>query len=117
MLDRPGICWWRPAGHRTFEVSEERCHGLLAEQLGIFFLLKVVDGADLLIGDFLNFLQGSPLIVFGDGVVFEQLLEPVIGVAADRPDLIAPFFSVLVHEARHFLPSIFSQRWNWNPDD
>ena len=61
--------------------------------------------------------SAAPLVVFGDLVFLEQLLQPVVGVAAHLPDGVAALLGVLVHEARHLLAALVGQRRDRNADD
>ena len=72
---------------------------------------------DVLVGDLLHFVEAAPLVVFGDLVVLEQLLQPVVGVAADLADAVAAFFGVLVHELRELLAALLGQRRDRDADD
>src|SRR3546814_5799476 len=48
-----------------------------------FFLCdKLVDFSDMLIGQLLDFVLHAAFVVFGDFLVLDQLLERVVGVAA-----------------------------------
>ena len=60
--------------------------------------------------------SAAPLVVFGDLVVLEQLLQPVVGVAAHLADAVAPLFGVLVHQLRQLLAPLLGQRGNRNAD-
>src|SRR5882757_8461964 len=51
-------------------------------QLGFFGCDHLVDIGDVFVGEFLDLLLRSPLLVFGYGLAFQQLLERMIGVAA-----------------------------------
>src|SRR4051812_31395433 len=65
---------------------------LFSEQIRVLLLLELVHGGDLLVGDLLDFFEAAPFVVFRDGVVLEQLLEAVVGLAPDASDTVAPFF-------------------------
>ena len=67
---------------------------------------------DVLVRDLLHVVERAPLVVFGNLVVLEQLLQPVVGVAADLPDGVAAVFGVLVDEPRHLLAPLLGQRRN-----
>ena len=64
---------------------------LLAEQLRVLLLLQVVDLLDVAVGDLLHLVEALLLVVFGDLVILEQLLQPLVGVAADLADAVAAF--------------------------
>src|SRR5262245_63551605 len=64
----------------------------VSQQLLIFLLLQVVDQLHVIVGDLLDLLEALPLVVFGDLVVLEELLEPLVGVASRLPDDVAAFF-------------------------
>ncbi len=56
----------------------------LPQQLRILLLLELIDDRDVLVGDLLHVLEAAPFVVLGDLVVLQQLLEPIVRVAA-RP--------------------------------
>src|SRR6187399_2411083 len=69
---------------------------LFTQQVSVFLLLQIIDQADVLIGDPLHVFQRTPLVVFRDLVVLEELLEAIVGVAAHLADGVAAFLRVLV---------------------
>ena len=71
----------------------------IAQQFLILLLLQLVDHLDVIVGHLLDLVQALPLVVFGDLVVLEQLLEPLVGVAADLAHDVAPFLGLLVDVA------------------
>src|SRR5204862_71788 len=64
-----------------------------AEQLGVFLLLQVVDQLDVLIGDLLDLVEPLLLVVLGQAVVLEHLLQAIVGVAAHLADAVAAFLA------------------------
>ena len=72
---------------------------------------------DVLVGDLLDLVEAAPLVVFGDLVVLQQLLQLVVGVAAHLADAVAAFLGVLVHELRQLLAALLGQRGNRDADD
>ena len=54
---------------------------------------------DVAVGDLLHFLEAAPLLVFGDDVVLQQLLQALVGVAPDLAQAVAAFFGQLVDVA------------------
>ena len=59
---------------------------LFAEQLAVLLLLEVVDVLDVAVGELLDFVEPLLLVVFGDLVILQQLLQPIVRVAADLAD-------------------------------
>src|SRR5260370_13241812 len=51
-------------------------------QLGFFGCDHLVDIGDVFVGEFLDLLLRSPLLVFGYGLAFQQFLDRMIGVPA-----------------------------------
>jgi hypothetical protein len=52
-----------------------------------------------LVGQLLDLVEALPLVVLRDLVILQQLLEAVVGVAADLPHGVAPLLGLLVHVA------------------
>ena len=63
----------------------------------VFLLLQLVDQLDVIVGDLLDLVEALPLVVFRNLVILQQLLEPVVGVAAHLADDVASFLGLLVH--------------------
>ena len=125
-IERPGA-----ARHRALEVGEEgherqesevkstcarmaRNAAYLPSSSASFFFCMSSIMRDVLVRDLLHVVERPPLVVFGDLVVLEQLLQPVVGVATHLADGVAAFFGVLVHEPRHFLAALLGQGGNRN---
>ena len=71
----------------------------------------------MLIGHLLHFVQASPLVVFRDAVILEQLLQVVVGIAAHLADAVAAVLGVLVNELGQFLPALVGQCRNRDAND
>src|SRR5262245_34689666 len=82
----------------------------LTQQLPVLLLLEIVEQSDVLIGDLLDLVEALSLVVFGDLVVLEEFLEPVVGVAAHLAYAVAPFLGELVHQLRHLLAPLLGER-------
>jgi hypothetical protein len=52
-----------------------------------------------IVGHLLDVLEALPLVVLGDLVLLEELLQALVGVAPDLPHHVAPFLGLLVHVA------------------
>ena len=50
----------------------------------------------MLVRHLLDLIETLPLVIFGDGVILEQLLQAIVGVAPHLPNGVAPFFRLLV---------------------
>src|SRR5262249_32464681 len=83
---------------------------LLAEKLRILLLLQLVDLFDVAVGELLDLVEPLALVVLGDLVVFEQLLQPVVRLAADLANAVPSLFAQLVHVARQLFAALFGQR-------
>ena len=64
-----------------------------------FFFCSSSIVLDVLVGDLLHLVEPPPLVVFRDLVVLEQLLQPLVRVAADLADAVAALLGELVHDA------------------
>ena len=53
----------------------------------------------MIVGDLLDVIEALPLVVFGDLVLLEQLLEALVGVPANLADDVAPLLGLLVDVA------------------
>src|SRR4029077_4296995 len=89
-----------PIANRHYGVA------LFAEQLRILLLLNLVDLVHVLIGGLLDFVEALALVVFGNLVVLEELLQLLVRVAADLAHAVAPVLGVLVHELRQLLAAL-----------
>src|SRR5690606_16629000 len=56
---------------------------LYRQQVGFLFGVFLVDEADVVVGHLLDVLLRAALVVLADGFFLEQLLDVVVGVAAD----------------------------------
>src|SRR5256885_3229422 len=90
----------RSTRHRTLKMGEVGHSALqpslLSEQFRVFLLLYFVDLFDVLIGDLLDLFQPLLLVVFGDLMILEQLLESLIALAAHLPYGVTAFLGELV---------------------
>src|SRR5262245_42571304 len=89
---------------------------LLSEELRVLLLLRVVDQLHVAVRDPLDLVEALAFIVLGDLVIFEQLLQSIVGVAPDVADRVAPFLRELVDVTGEFPPALFGQSGNRNPD-
>src|SRR3954453_7921319 len=64
----------------------------VSEQILILLLVQLVDGLDVLIGYFLYFVETPPLVILGDQMILQQLLEPLVRVAANDSQRVAALF-------------------------
>src|SRR5438094_3388187 len=73
--------------------------GLGSDLQELFFLVlgQLVDLLDVLVGGLLDLVEGPLLLVLGDRLVLEQLLETLVGVAPLQADRGAPVLGDLVH--------------------
>ena len=82
-----------------------------------FFFCRSSISRHVLVGDLLHLVQRPPLVVFRNLVVLEQLLQAVVGVAADLAHGVAAVFGVLVDQPRHLLAAFLGQRRNRDAQD
>ncbi len=83
----------------------------------VLFLLQLVDLLDVAVGDLLHLVEAFLLVVLGDLVVLQELLQPVVRVAADLADAVAAFFGQLVDVPGQLLAALFGERRDRNADD
>src|SRR5262245_29850525 len=74
---------------RSALVNHQSAMTLFVQQLPILLLLELVDRRDVLIGGLLHVVEAAPLVVFGDLVILEKLLQSLVRVAADLPHAVA----------------------------
>src|SRR5215210_7009790 len=90
------------------------CLELDAQDFLLFGSRQLVNLADVSIGELLHFVEPCALAVFGDGFVLQELLQAVVGVAANIAYGRAMLFGDLVHLLGQLLAALFRQRWNRN---
>ena len=53
----------------------------------------------MIVGHLLDLIQALPLVVFGDLVILEELLQPLVGVAPYLSHHVSAFLGLRVHVA------------------
>ena len=84
------------------------------QQLLILLVLQIVHCLHVRVGQLLNLIERALLIVLGNLVVLEHLLEPVVGVTPDRADVVAALFGHLVDVPRQLFAALVGQRRDGN---
>src|SRR3954468_19988893 len=69
---------------------------LMSQQLLVLLLLCVVDQLDVMVGDLLHFVEPALFVVLRNRRVLQELLEPIVGIAADLAHGVAAFLGQLV---------------------
>ena len=85
------------------------------QQLRVFRLLQGVDLLNVLVGHFLDIVEGAPLVVLGHLMGFEQLFEGVVHVTAGASHAVAALLGQRVDDAGHLLPALVGQGRNRDP--
>src|SRR5262249_57633293 len=62
---------------------------LPAKQLGVLLLLRLVDQPDVAVRDALDLFEALPLVVLGNLMVLEQLLQKIVRLVTDCADCIS----------------------------
>src|SRR5215467_13468960 len=105
---------------RDFVASFRRPSGstrtLPAKQLGVLLLLRLVDQPDVAVRDALDLFEALSLVVLGNLMVLEQLLQTIVRLTADVADGIAALFRKLVDVAGEFFPALLGQGRDRNAD-
>ena len=100
----------RPARHGAFEMGEVGHVSYRPSRSASFFFCSSSIVLDVLVGDLLDLVEPLLLVVLGDLVILEQLLQPVVGVAAHLADAVAALLGQLVDVARQLLAALFGER-------
>src|SRR2546426_6075308 len=80
------------------------------EDLFFLVLRQLVDLVDVEIGLLLHLVQPALLVILGDRLVLEELLQRLVGVPALQPDRRPPVLGDLVHTLRELLAALFRER-------
>src|SRR3954469_7178566 len=83
---------------------------LPVQELAVLLLLHLVDGGDVGVGRLLDLVERAALVVLRDGVILQELLEAIVGVAAHLAEAVAGLLGELVHHLRHFLAPLLGER-------
>ena len=80
-------------------------------------LQEIVDFLDLLVRQLLRLLEAAALVVLGDLLVLEHLLDPVVALVAEAPDLDARLLGHVVRLLGEVLAALLGQRRDRDADD
>ena len=117
MVRMPRVVGPGSARHRALEMGKKCGHVYFPRRSASFFFCKSSIVVTCWSVTRLHVVERTAFLVFRNLVILEQLLEPVVGVAADLAHGIAPFLGVLVHDPRQLLAALLGERGDRNPDD
>ena len=103
----------RPDGGQLFSAK----HLLELKNFFFFSLGDLIEFGDLGVGEFLGGVEGLALFVFANDLVFEELLQVFVGIAADVAQSDAALFGDMVELLGEFAAAVFGERWNGDADE
>src|SRR5258707_4650679 len=114
-----GMSWaggmWRVALPKVFMCAVSGV-GSSRHQLGFFGCDHLVDIGDVFVGEFLDLLLRSPLLVLGYGLAFQQLFERMIGVAAGVAHRDLGIFALVLDHLDQIAAALLGERGHRYPD-